>query len=116
MYLRLTIAAVSAALLSLPLWSGGTPASAHEHRTVAENYEFVVGWLNEPALAYEPNGLSLRITFFEGGVPEEHEEGEATPEAEATPEVEGAPVEGLGGGLCRRRLSPAAARRRRRSS
>ncbi|MGH9197667.1 MAG: hypothetical protein ACRD1T_18230 [Acidimicrobiia bacterium] len=64
----------------------GTPASlAHEHRAVG-NYEFVVGWLNEPALAYEPNGLSLRITFFPNGVPEEESE-----EAEA----EGQPVEGL---------------------
>lgn len=58
---------------------------AHEHRAVG-NYEFVVGWLNEPALAYEPNGLSLRITLFPNGVPEEESE-----EAEA----EGQPVEGL---------------------
>jgi hypothetical protein len=53
---------------------------------VLTNYEFVVGWLNEPALAYEPNGLSLRITLFPNGVPEEESE-----EAE----VEGQPVEGL---------------------
>jgi hypothetical protein len=59
---------------------------AHEHRTVNENYEFVVGWLNEPALAYEPNALSLRITLFPNGVPEEGEE---------TAEEEGQPVEGL---------------------
>ena len=51
-----------------------------------DNYEFVVGWLNEPALVYEPNGLSLRITLFPNGVPEEESE-----EAEA----EGQPVEGL---------------------
>jgi len=60
-------------------------ALAHEHRAVG-NYEFVVGWLNEPALAYEPNGLSLRITLFANGVPAEESE-----EAEA----EGQPVEGL---------------------
>ena len=60
-------------------------ALGHEHRTVG-NYEFVVGWLNEPALAYEPNGLSLRITLFPNGVPDEESE-----EAEA----EGQPVEGL---------------------
>jgi hypothetical protein len=81
-------------------------ASAHEHRTVNENYEFVVGWLNEPALAYEPNGLSLRITFFPNGVPEEESE-----EAEA----EGQPVEGLeetlqaeiiaGGGAAKKELT-----------
>jgi hypothetical protein len=58
---------------------------AHEHRAVG-NYEFVVGWLNEPALAYEPNGLHLGITFFPNGVPEEESE-----EAEAA----GQPVEGL---------------------
>jgi hypothetical protein len=79
---------------------------AHEHRTVAENYEFVVGWVNEPALAYEPNALDLRVTFFPNGVPEEEEHGaEATPaEGEATPaegeeaapaEEEGQPVVGL---------------------
>ena len=50
------------------------------------NYEFVVGWLNEPALVYQPNGLSLRITLFPNGVPAEESE-----EAEA----EGQPVEGL---------------------
>jgi hypothetical protein len=64
-----------------------TPSSlAHEHRTVNENYEFVVGWLNEPAIAYEPNGLDLRVTLFPNGVPEEESE-----EAEA----QGQPVTGL---------------------
>ena len=58
---------------------------AHEHRAVG-NYEFVVGFGNEPAVAYEPNGLDLRVTFFPNGVPEEESE-----EAEA----EGQPVEGL---------------------
>lgn len=65
--------------------NGTSPSLAHEHRAVG-NYEFVVGWLTEPALAYEPNGLSLRITFFPNGVPEAESE-----EAEA----EGQPVEGL---------------------
>jgi len=85
MYLRLTIVAISAALLGLPALFNAGPASAHEHRAVG-NYEFVVGWLNEPALVSEPNGLSLRITLFPNGVPEEESE-----EAEA----EGQPVEGL---------------------
>jgi hypothetical protein len=58
---------------------------AHERRAVG-NYEFVVGWLNEPALAYEPNGLDLRVTSFPNGVPEEESE-----EAEA----QGQPVVGL---------------------
>jgi hypothetical protein len=65
----------------------GTPSSlAHERRTVLENYEFVVGWLNEPAIAYEPNGLDLRVTLFPNGVPEEGAEGA---------EEEGQPMEGL---------------------
>lgn len=36
-------------------------ASAHERRAVGK-YTFVVGWLVEPALANEPNGIDLRIT------------------------------------------------------
>jgi len=58
---------------------------AHEHRTVNTNYEFVVGWLNEPALVYEPNGLDLRVSFFPNGVPEITEENEAEAEAAAQP-------------------------------
>ena len=103
--------AVIAILASAFVVAGGLfhstdSALAHEHRTVLTNYEFVVGWLNEPALAYEPNGLSLRITLFPNGVPEEESE-----EAEA----EGQPVEGLeetlqaeiiaGGGAQTRELS-----------
>jgi len=84
------VVAVIAILASAFVVGGGLfstdNALAHEHRTVLNNYEFVVGWLNEPALAYEPNGLSLRITLFPNGVPEEESE-----EAEA----EGQPVEGL---------------------
>jgi hypothetical protein len=62
-----------------------TTTLAHEHRAVG-NYEFVVGWLNEPALVYEPNTLSLEFTLFPNGVPEEESE-----EAEA----QGQPVVGL---------------------
>lgn len=40
-------------------------AGAHEHRHVGE-YEIVVGFLNEPAIVEEPNGLSLRVTKGEG--------------------------------------------------
>ena len=35
---------------------------AHEHRTVAGKYEFVVGFLNEPAFSGQMNALDLRIT------------------------------------------------------
>jgi hypothetical protein len=57
--------------------------SAHEVRAVG-NYQFVVGFLNEPAFAYEPSGLELIVSFFPNGVPEGEEA-----------EGEGQPVEGL---------------------
>src|SRR5438093_4675484 len=60
-------------------------ALAHEHRAVG-NYGFVVGFLNEPAIAFQPNGLSLEVKFFPNGVPAEGDEA-----AEAV----GQPVEGL---------------------
>jgi hypothetical protein len=86
----LRIIATTAVAVMIFVLSGGVsepPATfAHEHRTVNENYEFVVGWLNEPALAYEPNGLDFRVTLFPNGVPEEESE-----EAEA----QGQPVVGL---------------------
>lgn len=106
--LRLIATAVVAIIGIVTLGTVSEPPEtfAHEHRTVAENYEFVVGWVNEPALAYEPNALDLRVTFFPNGVPAEEEEGaEATPaEGEPTPaegeeaapaEEEGQPVVGL---------------------
>ena len=85
------IIAVIAILASAFVVAGGSfgtdNALAHEHRAVG-NYEVVVGWLNEPALAYEPNGLDLRVSFFPNGVPEITEENEAEAEAAAQP-VEG---------------------------
>ena len=36
-------------------------ASAHERRDVGK-YQFVVGWLTEPSILGEPNGVDLRIT------------------------------------------------------
>ena len=36
--------------------------SAHEERVVATNYSFVVGFINEPAVQNDTNGLSLAIT------------------------------------------------------
>lgn len=38
-----------------------SPALAHERRMVGP-YQFVVGWLNEPAFQGQPNGASVRIT------------------------------------------------------
>lgn len=42
-------------------------ASAHETRTVGADYEFVVGFINEPAIEGDTNGISVRIT--KGGQP-----------------------------------------------
>jgi hypothetical protein len=88
MAIRLFIAAFAAALV-LGLALSGSPGSvsAHEHRTVAENYEFVVGWTGEPAISNQPNAVDLRITLFEGGVPEVTEENEDQ-------DLGGVPVEG----------------------
>lgn len=36
--------------------------SAHETRTVANDYELVVGFVNEPAIAEEVNGVLLEVT------------------------------------------------------
>ena len=47
-----------AAMLLVPLVS----VSAHEERVVATNYSFVVGFINEPAVQNDTNGLSLSIT------------------------------------------------------
>lgn len=54
-------------------------ASAHEHRTVGD-YEFVVGFLNEPAVSGELNGLDLRVSMPSTATPAaDGEEAEATP-------------------------------------
>lgn len=53
-------------------------ALAHEHREVGE-YELTVGFLNEPAIVEEPNGLSLKVVRGHGD--------------------NGEPVEGLAGSL-----------------
>jgi hypothetical protein len=72
---RLGIASIFA--LAALLWSAGI-ASAHEHRDVGE-YTLNVGFLSEPAIVDEPNGVSL-------GVVKGHD---------AAVEDSGTPVEGL---------------------
>jgi len=58
---RVAIAFLTVALaLGTFLIPSGT--SAHEHRTVATDYEFVVGFINEPAVQGELNGVSLAVT------------------------------------------------------
>ena len=68
--------AAALALLAAPF-----AADAHEARSVG-SYEFVVGFLDEPAFAGEKNGLDLRVSAV----------GEASPEAGEEAAV---PVEGL---------------------
>lgn len=47
------------------------PASAHERRTVAGTYIFVVGWLVEPTFVEEANGVSLVVTNAQTNQPVE---------------------------------------------
>jgi hypothetical protein len=85
------IIAVVTILASAIVVAGGLfstdSALAHEHRVIG-NYELTVGWTGEPAYAYEPNALDLRVELFPNGVPTEEEEEAGTAE-------EGQPVEGL---------------------
>lgn len=60
--MKLTLASFAA--IAILVMSIGV-ASAHEHRTVGD-YEFVVGFLNEPAIVEEPNGLDLRVSKGHG--------------------------------------------------
>ena len=47
--------------LALAFAAIAAPASAHERRQVGD-YELVVGWWEEPAFAYQPNGPEVTIT------------------------------------------------------
>lgn len=64
-------AAALVAALALLLLNGTSPAAAHERRTVAGKYVFVVGFLTEPALVEEPNGIDLRVTNAQTNEPVE---------------------------------------------
>jgi hypothetical protein len=53
--------------IALPL-----TASAHERRDVGGGkYQVVVGWIVEPAILGEPNGVDFRVTLKEGNKPVE---------------------------------------------
>ena len=101
MALRLTVAALVAAAIAM-VASQPQSSLAHERRVVGK-YQFVVGFLNEPALAGQPNGLFLRISLAT----------EATPATEEE-EAGGVPVEGaeetltaeviVGGGAAKKTL------------
>ena len=47
-----------------------SPAAAHERRTVGP-YTFVVGWIVEPAVVGQSNGLGLTVTETANGTPVE---------------------------------------------
>jgi hypothetical protein len=68
---RIIVPMAALAALALLLLSGTSTASAHERRTVAGKYVFVVGFLNEPALVEEPNGIDLRVTNAQTNEPVE---------------------------------------------
>lgn len=57
---RPLVAALIVAAIGAGLLVGSV--AAHERRDVGE-YQFVVGFLNEPALVEEPNGLDLRVSL-----------------------------------------------------
>ena len=60
---RRRLLALAAAMLATVALAGGI--SAHEHREVGE-YTFTVGFINEPAIIEQPNGLELRIEHGHG--------------------------------------------------
>lgn len=49
-------------LLALVMLAIPAASSAHETRTVATDYEFVVGFINEPAIAGDTNGIWVSVT------------------------------------------------------
>jgi len=61
-------AAVAVAVASFGILS--TPAAAHESRTVGP-YTFIVGWVSEPAVVGQSNGLDLTVTETDGDKPVE---------------------------------------------
>ena len=59
----LIAAAIAVVVVSFGILA--TPAAAHETRIVGP-YTFVVGWVNEPAVAGQSNGLDLTVTETNG--------------------------------------------------
>jgi hypothetical protein len=82
---RFLVSLCCAAVLGLLSLSG---ALAHEERQVAnDQYTFVVGFFDEPAIVGEKNALILEVT--------KPSETPASPEAGTSEDHEGVPVEGL---------------------
>jgi LPXTG-motif cell wall-anchored protein len=55
------VLALVAVVLGMSLF-GASSVSAHEERVVATDYTFVVGFINEPAISGDTNGISLEVT------------------------------------------------------
>ena len=53
--------AVLAVILGFSILATGSVA-AHEERTVATSYSFVVGFIEEPAISGDTNGISVEVT------------------------------------------------------
>lgn len=62
---------ITLALAGLLLVGLTSTVSAHETREVEGEFEFVVGFANEPAYVNQMNGLSLAITSLDGEEPVE---------------------------------------------
>ncbi len=60
--LRARVVTAAVALVLAIMLMPAVSVSAHEERVVATNYSFVVGFINEPAVQNDTNGLSLAIT------------------------------------------------------
>lgn len=58
---RLFSAAAAVAIVVASLCASSSAAYAHERRNVGP-YQLVVGWLNEPAFAGQPNAASVRVS------------------------------------------------------
>src|SRR5437763_2339443 len=63
----LSVAAALAVVVGALGWFT-SPAAAHERRAVGP-YTFVVGWIAEPAVVGQSNGLDLTVTETVGGKP-----------------------------------------------
>lgn len=94
---RLISIAAAALLVVASLGTLAGPAAAHERRTVGP-YTVIVGWIAEPAIAGQANGLDLMVTQTAGGMPVEGLA--STLKAEVT----------VGGGAARRALELSADR------
>ena len=75
--IRAIATAIAVVVGSLGILS--TPAAAHETRMVGP-YTFVVGWVTEPAIVGQSNGLDLTVTETAGGKAVEGLEKTLTPQ------------------------------------